>query len=194
MDKTERETAIENAAYKVLIEKGFKGASMLAVARAAKASNETMYSWYGDKVGLFAALIARNAHRVEAELTASRAAGGAGLDALDRVGRALLAMLVDDRAIALNRAAAADQSGVLGAALATGGRERIAPLLGALIGEAAPEATDHGARAETYIALLVGDVQIRRVIGATKAPSPAQIDARANRAMARFRALYPSDP
>lgn len=45
-------------------------------ARQARASNETLYSWYGDKQGLFKALVTRNAAKVkallEAELSSER--------------------------------------------------------------------------------------------------------------------------
>ena len=50
--RTERQKQIESAAYLVLEKKGFSGASMLAIAKQAKASNETLYRWYKDKNGL----------------------------------------------------------------------------------------------------------------------------------------------
>ena len=52
-----RAEEIETAAYGVLEAKGYDGLTMLAVARAAKASNEMLYRWYGDKQGLIEALI-----------------------------------------------------------------------------------------------------------------------------------------
>lgn len=188
-DKRERE--IEEAAYKVLAEKGFKGASMLAVARAAHASNETLYKWYGDKVGLFSAMIARNAAAVESELQRVRETGGTGLEALDAVGRALLGMVTGARAVALNRAAAGDISGVLGEALAQGGRARVAPLIAGVLQEAYGDQTDLSEKAETYIALLLGDVQIRRATGGLPPLSEYEITARADRAMMQFKVLYP---
>ena len=66
--KDARSEQIEEAAYAVLAEKGFAGASMLSIAKRAKCSNETMYRWYGDKVGLFRALVTRNADRVASVL------------------------------------------------------------------------------------------------------------------------------
>ena len=47
--KQQRRRQIEAAAYDLLVQYGYDGTSMLAVAKAAKASNETMYRWYGDK-------------------------------------------------------------------------------------------------------------------------------------------------
>lgn len=60
-----RKDQIERAAYEVLKEKGYAGASMLSIARKARASNETVYNWYGDKAGLFKALVQRNAAEVK---------------------------------------------------------------------------------------------------------------------------------
>ncbi len=56
-----RQQLIFAATYRLLAEKGYKGTSMLAVAKAAGASNETMYNWYGNKQGLLAAMIEDNA-------------------------------------------------------------------------------------------------------------------------------------
>lgn len=99
-----RQDQIEQAAYAVLEEKGFGGTSMLAIARAAKASNETLYNWYGDKTGLFSALVRRNAAEVKALLQDQIAAGGDTAETLARVGPVLLQLVTSDRAVALNRA------------------------------------------------------------------------------------------
>lgn len=191
MKQTDRATAIEDAAYRVLKAKGFKGTSMLAVAREAKASNETLYRWYGDKLGLFSAMIQRNTNTVEAELNAMRASGGKGLETLVAVGRKLLGMLTGERAVALNRAAASDVTGSLGKALAEGGRKRVVPQLRTLLYDTYGDAIDVDECVEAYIALLVGDLQIRRVTGALGPMSDKEVSKRAERAMRQFRSLYP---
>lgn len=190
MTKDDRARAIEDAAYAVLAEKGFKGTSMLAVARAARASNETMYKWYGDKIGLFTAMITRNSETVSKELAKVRSAGQTGWPALEAAGRALLTMVTGDRAIALNRAAAADVTGALGAALSKGGRDKVAPLVSSLIKEVFPAADDIGERTEAFLSLLIGDLQIRRAIGTLPALTEAEVMARVNRAMTLFERIY----
>lgn len=60
-----RQQQIEDAAYEVLEIKGYGGTSMLGIAKQARASNETLYNWYGDKQGLFQALVMRNAEQVK---------------------------------------------------------------------------------------------------------------------------------
>lgn len=194
-EKEERRQRIEAAAYAVLEEKGFKGASMLAVARAAKASNETLYNWYGDKVGLFASLIARNTAQVADELTWVRGQGGRGLEALERLGLRLVQMVTGERAVALNRAAAADMSRTLGAALGAGGRETVRPLLCELVDEALQDGQLSGETVqivETYLALLIGDLQIRRAIGVLEPLGKKEAMARSERAMAQLKSLYPA--
>ena len=164
---------------------------MLAVARRAKASNETMYRWYGDKLGLFRALIVANAADVKALLEQSFTTDQAPLDMLSDVGPVLLGLLVSDRAIALNRAAAADASGALGEVLTQAGRETIAPLVADVIRRALEVQNVQATRDDValYLDLLVGDLQIRRAIGVLGPLSKQDIQDRADLALVRFRAL-----
>ena len=179
-DKTERERQIFEAAYKVLMEKGFKSASMLAIAKAAGASNETMYNWYGNKQGLLAAMIKDNADQVASELEDFTAGpSGRGSDPvarLEKFGSKLLDLLTGERSVLLNRAAAADvaDGGLLGKLLSEHGRSRMVPLVAQTIAAAQQagrlRAQDPLEITEIYLALLLGDIQIRRVTGVTQAP------------------------
>lgn len=193
--REKRADEIEAAAYGVLEAKGYEGLSMLAVAKAAKASNETLYRWYGDKQGLFEALIARNTGLVRAALEEAQG-GGDAMAALARVGPVLLEMLLGPRAVALNRAAAADGSGKLGRALGRAGRDTVGAWIGAVMTRALNEGALGGAEAgeiaEVWFALLIGDMQVRRVTGAIEMPDRAAIAARAAAAMDRLQRLYPA--
>ena len=82
--------------------------SMQAVAREAKASMETLYSWYGDKTGLYQALVADNAVQIEVALIEAKTADPVAM--LEDIGERLFDMVTSERAVALNRAAAADPS------------------------------------------------------------------------------------
>ncbi len=62
--RAERARQIEETAYALLDQHGLEGLSIQALAKAARASNETLYRWYGDKTGLFKALVVRNAEEV----------------------------------------------------------------------------------------------------------------------------------
>ncbi|WP_136636313.1 TetR/AcrR family transcriptional regulator [Pseudooceanicola onchidii] len=194
--RARRAAEIEDAAYAVLEAKGYDGLTMLAVAKAAKASNETLYRWYGDKSGLFEALIRRNTEGVLAQLNECKGASAA--QTLDRVGQVLLAMLLGPRAVALNRAAAADGSGVLGALLAETGRGVVGPWIAGVMqrGIAEGQLGDHDPRqmTERYFSLLIGDAQVRRVTGAITEPTADWIAARTKAAMHDFLILHgPAD-
>jgi AcrR family transcriptional regulator len=193
-----RQDQIERAAYAVLDEKGYAGASMLAIARAAKASNETLYNWYGDKTGLFAALVRRNAAEVKALLEDQIAAGGDALDTLARVGPVLLRLVTSDRAVALNRAAAADPTGELGRIIASEGRDTVAPLIAQIIAQGRAQGRlvfhDLAVACETWLGLLIGDIQIRRVVGRMPQPGPEALAARADAAQCNFLRLFAVAP
>ncbi|WP_137702485.1 TetR/AcrR family transcriptional regulator [Marimonas lutisalis] len=189
-----RAKEIEAAAYRVLDAKGYEGLSMQAVAKDAKASNETLYRWYGDKTGLFEALIAGNTALVRAAL--EEAQEGAPLEVLARVGPVLLNMLLGPRAVALNRAAAADASGTLGRALGKAGRETVAPWIAGVMQRARDEGILRGEpmeMAEAWFALLIGDLQVRRVTGAMAPPDAEVVAERAAQALARLQRLFPPD-
>jgi AcrR family transcriptional regulator len=66
--RDKRRDEILDVAIEVLSERGYRDASMLEVARRASASKETLYAWFGDKGGLFEAVIRRNAQAVQAVL------------------------------------------------------------------------------------------------------------------------------
>lgn len=194
-NREERARQIEGAAYQMLDQKGFKGLSMQGLARAAKASNETLYRWYGDKTGLLEALIRRNSDIVRQALS-DRTQDDAMQD-LAAVGPVLLKMLLGGRAIALNRAAAADPDGPLGRALAREGRDAIAPRIVAVMQRGIDQSyLGNGSAqdmAETWFSLLIGDLQIRRVTGALSEPHDDYITQRATLALERLRTVFPPD-
>lgn len=185
--KALRQSQIEAAAYEVLEAKGYEGTSMLGIARQARASNETLYNWYGDKQGLFRALVARNAKEVKDHLSSELKAESDPLSILETLGPKLLALLTGDRAIAINRAAAADGSGELGKTLSQAGRDTIYPLLTQVLLNARAQGHFSFEDAQTavglYLDLLVGDQQIRRVIGRLPRPSASFCEERSQRAI-----------
>lgn len=195
--RTEKRNArmaeIEAAAYALFAVQGFEGTSMLAIAKAAKASNETMYRWYGDKHGLFAQMVTRNAAEVSAALDAARQEDSPPLAVLSRIAPILLGMLLGEKAILLNRAAASDPNGALGKLLADSGREKVLPLIAEVLDDAvaqgalAPPKDD--ALPPLFIRLLVGDQQVRRVIGSLAEPTPEEVTRQAEVALAHLKRL-----
>ena len=153
---------VEAAAFAVLAARGYHGTSMLAVAQAAGASNATVYRGYGDKAGLFAAL----AGQLAAELAA--AVEGPLEAALVQV----LRLLVSERAAVVQRAAASDGTGRLGAVLEAAGW---AVALERLRARA-------GMQGELLLRLVLGDWPLRRVMGMAE-PSGEAVERRVAEAL-----------
>ncbi|EBA17402.1 transcriptional regulator, TetR family protein [Roseobacter sp. SK209-2-6] len=191
--RSQRQAQIETAAYVVLEAKGYEGTSMSSIARQARASNETLYNWYGDKKGLFQALVTRNAAEVKEHLEEELRTRTDALSILATLGPKLLDLLTGDRAVALNRAAAADGSGELGATLGQAGRETVFPLLEKVLLRAKEEDLlsfeDSIEAVSLYLDLLIGDQQIRRVIGRLPQPTPQARADRSARALRMLRRL-----
>lgn len=189
--RAEKKQAIAEAAYALIEEKGYLGTSMLAIAKRAKASNETLYNWYGDKRGLFRELIEQNAEQVRDLLNKQIKENQPPQTTLEQLAPQLLTLLLGDRAVALNRAAAADPTGELGKILSSSGKESIFPLI---IGTFSrfPSLSETKAldAAICFLDLLVGDQQIRRAIGATKMPTKDEIETRSARALTSIKKLY----
>jgi len=188
--KALRQQEILAAAAALLRERGYSGMTMLAVASEARASNETLYRWFGDKKGLALALVARNADTARGLIEAGLSADRPPVEILRDLGPVLLELFLDEQAIALNRAAACDPTGDLGQAISEAGRDVIAPLIGQVLRRARKAGElrfdDPGAAVGLYLSLLVGDLQIRRVIGREPEPAAATIAQRAHVAHDHF--------
>ena len=169
---------------------------MLEVARRSSASKETLYAWFGDKLGLFEAVIRRNAGRVRLALNGHLDGDTSVESALTEFGRALAAHLLCDNAVAINRAAISEASSgpSLAGSLSKLGREPIHRAFvrylercharGLLGIEDPNEAVD------TFVGLLLGDAQTLRLLGVAGVPGEADIDRRARRATTQFLRLY----
>lgn len=191
-----RRERIEEAAYAVLKEVGYKAASLLVIAQRASVSNETLYNWYGNKQALFRSLIETNARETKELLEAALQAGSDPVDTLVALGPILLSLVTGEKAIVLNRAAAGDVSDTktLGPAIAQFGRDTVAPLLRDLLQAASRSGIivcdDPASAAEIYFRLLIGDLQVRRVIGAMDELPRSEIERRASEAIALFLQLH----
>jgi AcrR family transcriptional regulator len=181
-----RERVLEAAAT-VLRERGYRGTTTAAVAAAAGVSKESLYSWFGDKSGLFAEVVRRNAATMNAHLESAVAREEPLGDALPRLGRDLLALLVGDASVAINRAAMGElpDNGELAAVLLEHGRFTTGPLAERLLRQGADRdglrMEDPAAAFRLFYGLLVQDTQIRVLLGGP-GPSRRQIADAADRA------------
>lgn len=194
--RDKRRDEILNVAIEILSERGYRDTSMLEVARRASASKETLYAWFGDKQGLFEALIRRNAQSVQAVL-ARHFEGDASTElVLQDFGRALLQLLLGDSAVAINRAAISEARSDprLAHILASAGREATLPSFIRFLEQQREGGTLRiecpSQAAEDFLGLLIGDTQTRRLLGLLAAPKKAQIEARAARAARNFLLLH----
>jgi AcrR family transcriptional regulator len=189
----QRRHAVLDAALAELVERGYERASMLAIARRARASKETLYAWFGNKEGLFMALVRQQSlatnQRIEAALDADDGGGDPAVT-LTAVARGLLHLLVSDTSLALNRAAMAAPE--LAATLLAQGRHTTGPLVERYLARAHAEgwlsADDPADAFRLLYGLVVEDTQIRALLGENP-PAAAELDRRATRAVRRFLAL-----
>ncbi len=193
-----RRRLIEAAAYELLVEKGYRPTSMLTIAKRASASNETLYRWYGSKQALIRALVEENARDVRELLETSATTDADALATLRKVGPLLLGVVTGQKAVILNRAAVSDinETATLGATIAASGRETIRPLIQSLLARARTAGTlafdDADDPTGIYLSLLIGDLQIQRVIGVREILDADEIRRRADRTILLFLRLFSS--
>lgn len=191
-----RRDEILDVALHVLIERGYRDASTLEIAKRASASKETLYSWFGDKQGVLEALIERNARTVQGVLSRHLEADAPAERLLQEFGCALLALLLGDSAIAINRAAISEARSdpALAQILGKGGRDTVMPafirLLERYSEQDALRIDNAGEAAQDFLGLLLGDAQTRRLLGLAPPPRKAQVERRAQRAARSFMRLY----
>ena len=189
-DRPAREAAVLDAAIDELVEHGYERVTMLGVARRAGASKETLYAWFGDKQGLFTALIRRQADATMDRVTAALTRGDTTAETLEAFAFGLLSLLLDEPSISLNRAAMASPE--LASVLLAEGRHRVGPAVERFLAdraEAGELAIDDAATAFTLLyGLVIEDAQIRALLGEPPL-SERQRRVRAREAVARFTAL-----
>ena len=199
---TERQQAVLDATLELIVS-GQRPLSMIAVARAASCSKETLYRWFGDRDGLLTATVRWQAAKVRGVKLPQGAIDVAFLFAeLRRFAFDWLTVISGETSVALNRLAIAEAGSEtldLGAIVLTNGpaamARRLEPLLSAAreagLIAAEQSADTNGAEAfSTFFGLVVGDHQIRLLLGERLVVSPADIEQAAQRAARRFLALY----
>lgn len=183
------ELMIENAA----------ALTMIAVARRANCSKETLYKWFGDRDGLLAATVRYQASKVRVEPFEAETIDQAKLtEVLEGFARGLLSILTSDMSVALNRLAVSQAEAKSGAPLgqivlqngrfSTGPRLKPAIEAGMRAGVLRPLDSEEAFR--DFYGLAVRDTQIRILLGDDLRLSPKDIEAEARRATAQFFTLY----
>jgi len=194
--KEDRRAEVMDAAMALLVERGYRETTMLAVAKRASASKETLYAWFGDKTGLFEAIIRRNAEGVRDTLQHSIDADQPPEQALCEFGTALIRLLLGDGSVAINRAAIAEvtRDPSLADVLVESGRDATLPLLVDYLRQQSESGTlriDNPKEAiRDFLGLLLADEQTRRLLRRTKPPTKKRAAEMATRATEKFLRLY----
>ena len=193
----ERWEEILNVALSVLAERGYRGASMLQIARHAQASKETLYAWFGDKRGLFEELVRWQAERVDAVITPNlERDGDEPAEVLRGFAVELQRLLLGERAVVINRAAISEAASdpTFARILATQGRGSVVLKLERYLEEQRErghlEFEEAEAAIDAIIGLAIGDQQVRRLLGVLPRPETEQMEARAERAARMFLMLF----
>ena len=185
-----RRLAILGAAFDVLMERGYAGASTLEIARRAKVSKRELYAEFGSKSGILEALIASTSARMQVPLSQADFTDRAGFVAvLSAYGTAALSELTSPHVIAVNRLAAAEatRSPELGKLLDRRGRDANRRALIALMEKAQAAgvlaAGDPAVPSGQFFYLLTSDLLLRLVLGVAKAPTAPEIRRRVDAAV-----------
>ncbi len=190
-EREERQHAVLDAAFEELLESGYEGVTMLRIAQRAGASKETLYAWFGNREGLFAALITRNGDQVAQGVEKALAGRGSAKNTLTGFCNSLLTLLTSSQALALNRAAM--NSPELANLLLVSGRLRVGPIveqyLQRLQSEGLLRVHDPVESFSALYGLVVRDSQIRALLGES-ALSSVEISHRAKAAVVDFFRLY----
>jgi AcrR family transcriptional regulator len=193
-----RKACILDAAFAVLMERGYAGASTLEIAKRAKVSKRELYADFGNKQGILAALITARAERMRDPLALPAPRDGKAFrQTLIQFGAGLLREVCHPAVTAIFRLAVAEAEGspevaqVLDGAGRVGTRRAFTELLiqaqsSGLIGSGQPAAI-----AEQYFALLWGDLQVRRLLGLADPPTAAEAERRAAAATEALLLLNP---
>ena len=196
LSRAPRRAQILDAAVKVLAGRGYRDTTMLEVARRSSASKETLYAWFGNKPGLFDAVIRRNAERFRRALDGHLDGDAPVEAALTGFGRAMAAHLLGDNAVAINRAAISEASS--GPSLAESlSRLCRDPICGVLVryleqcdARGVLNVEDANEAAEAFVGLLLGDTHNQRLLGVLDSPCESDIEVRTTRAVGQFLRLY----
>lgn len=186
-EQEERRSAVLDSAMAELLERGPNKLTMQAVATRAGSSKESLYSWFGNRQGLLAALIRRQAGQVNAAVGQALERPGDPAVTLAAIGRNLLRLLLGEVSVALNRAAM--DSPELAHLLLQHGRHTTGPLIASFMSRLADEGRlriqDGEEAFQLFYGLIVRDLQIRVLLG-ERPPAEEELDAQSQTAVERF--------
>jgi AcrR family transcriptional regulator len=189
---------IIDATFAVLMQRGYAAASTREIARRARVSKREIYTLFGSKRGILAAMIAGRTARMRLPLALPEAVDRTALaETLTRFGANLLREVSAPAVMALFRLAVAEaeRSPELARALDQDGRRANRAALADFLAEAVSRGQIAGAAPEVmagqFLALLWGDLPLGLLMRLAEAPAPGEAEQRARDAASALLALYP---
>jgi TetR/AcrR family transcriptional regulator, mexJK operon transcriptional repressor len=176
-ERRTRETEILAAALGVFLAVGYGASTIDELAAAAQVTKRTLYTYYGDKAGLFAAMVRDLAAAVSLDAASDR-------DTLATLATRIVSRVHSDELVGLHQLVIAESTRFPELALvlhSSGDARHIARLSEHIRAEcgAASEPL-----AEPLFSLLLGEKHRRRLLGIDPPPTPAQAAAHADAALA----------
>lgn len=191
---------ILNAAYCVLLEQGYTGATTREIAARAKVSKRDLYALFGSKQGILAALLEARSTVMQMPLTSSADVKTRAdlASILAHYGANLLTEVLRPAPLALHRLALseADRSPEMARILDEGGRNAarrsFIAFLSAVKQHGLLPDIDLDFMAGRFFALLWGDLLLRILLNVVAVPQSEEIKARAEAATKDFLTLFPA--
>jgi len=184
------------AAFQAFMQNGYAGTSTLEIATRAKVSKRDLYASFPDKQAILLACIANRAARMRLppDLPAPRSRAML-VSILTAFGATVVREVCQPAVMAMFRLAIceAERSPAVAATLDAGrsvNRDALAGLLAQAQAAGLLGPGDPRRMMEQFLALLWGDLMIRRLLGVAAAPKPAETATRARAATQAFLRIY----
>lgn len=193
-EEAARHEAVIQAAFEELVARGYEKTTMLSIAKRAGASKETLYAWFGNKEGLFAALIKYQAETTVTRVKAALESESNPRATLTNFATGLLRLLLSEPSISLNRAAMSSPE--LAAVLLKHGRHAVGHIVENYLGRLTEQGhltfPSPNVAFQLLYGLIIRDWQIRVLLG-EKSPTQKELPRHAKVAIEQFFDLYSAE-
>lgn len=188
----ERCAAMLKAAVQLFIEHGFEHTTLDMVIAQAGGSRRTIYEQFGNKEGLFAAVIRERSQLMLAPFEDVKVKGRTPTETLTAFGRLFLKNLISERTIRVLRLVIAESPRFpdLGDAFYRAGpvntRQTVARYLQGQAEAGRLRMANADTAAMQFLSLLIGNLHLYALIYPDWLPTPAELDAHVDQAVATF--------
>lgn len=187
-----RRDALLEAATAAFLEHGYAGVSLDSIVATAGGSKRTLYDLFGDKAGLFGAVMARECRTLVEQMEATDLGPLSLRDGLVSIGTTFVGFLLSPKALALYRVLVTEtpQFPELGARFFEAGpdatRSRLVRFLKARTQSGELHLVDADLAARQLLGMFKGDLHLRGLLYPQTLPRPAKIRAQVEHATDLF--------